>query len=111
MSVAQRVAAARLRARREIHATFGVEATYVPQGGGDPYVISAIRRQPDIDVHGGMQGRAWSPALVIEILACDLRQPPRDGDQVWIDGVKYAPKAPRRLDPHAEVWTLEMQPL
>ena len=87
--------------------TFGVAATFTPNGG-DPIAVTIIAKRPD-EVVGFGDTRIHAETATFEVRASEVANP-RPGDRLQVDGQEYVIQGEPRADRDRLVWTLDTHP-
>ena len=91
-----------------VFARFGVDAIYMPDGGG-AVTVRVIVKRPD-EIVGFGDTRVLTETALFEVRASEVAEP-RPGDRLTVDGTDYVIQGePERRDPDRLVWTLDVRP-
>ena len=88
-------------------AAFGIDATYIPNGG-EPVQVRVIARRPDTIVGFG-ESRIHAETAMFELRANEIASP-RPDDQLTVGSETFVVQGePERRDPDRLVWSLDVR--
>ena len=83
----------------------GVDAVYLPNGGGNPVNIKIIAKQPD-EIFGVADTIVHSESNIFDVKVADILTP-RAGDQIQIGTDILTVHGEPNKDLHGRIWKLE----